>query len=100
MAGAVAGHRWRGNARTIATASQANLSRGRPGQGRRLDENALDAAFVGARDVVGHPVLAEDAARHLDDDVVGLEEAAGEVAAVALQSLQAARARRQDLEIA
>src|SRR4051794_15292215 len=83
--------------------SQAMRPRDRRGQGRdacALHQDAFDAAFVGARDVLWQPVLAEDAVGHLDDDVVGLEQAVDEVALVALQALQAARARRQDLEVA
>src|SRR5688572_21693080 len=65
-----------------------------------LHQHAFDAAIVGTRDVVGHPVRAEDAVRHLDDDVVGLEQADLQVAGVAAESLQAARARGEDLQVA
>src|SRR5664280_814534 len=64
-----------------------------------LDEHALDAALVGERHVLRHPVVAEDAVGHLDDDVVGFEQAGRQVALVALQALQAARARGQDLQV-
>src|SRR5678815_2800055 len=84
------------NARPISAPPQANVpSRARLQRQRLrpLDQHALDAALVGARDVLGQPVLAEDAVGHLDDDVVGLEQAVDEVAPVALKPLQAARAR-------
>src|SRR6476646_10333940 len=42
----------------------------RPG----LDQNALDAAVVCSFHVLGHPVGAEQAVGHLDDDVIGLEQ--------------------------
>ena len=49
---------------------------------------------VGAVDVVRHPVAAEQVPRHLDDDVVGFEQAVLQVVVVARQALQAARAAR------
>src|SRR5438067_44378 len=49
-------------------------------------EHPLDAAVVGVGDVVRQPVLAQQVARHLDDDVVGR---GARVIVVARQALQA-----------
>ena len=56
------------------------------------DQHALDAAGVGARHVVFQPARAQQPARHLDHDVVGLQQAALQVVLVARQPLQATRA--------
>src|ERR1019366_6085993 len=83
--------------------SRAEDSRARPALGlrqRSLHEHPLDTAVVGLGHVLRHPPLAEDAVSHLDDDVIGLEQAAGKVALVALQALQAARAGCEDLQVA
>ena len=48
-----------------------------------LQQHALDAAVVGRLHIRRHPVLSQDLAGHLDHDVVGLEQAVGQVVAVA-----------------
>ena len=53
------------------------------------DQHALDAAAIGLRDVIRHPLLAQDVPCKLDDDVVGLR--AG-IVGEARQPLQARRA--------
>ena len=58
------------------------------------NEHALDATFVGPLHVLGQPVGPENLVRHLDHDVVGFQQTVVQVAGVARQALQAARARR------
>jgi len=53
------------------------------------DQHALDAAAIGLRDVIRHPLVAQDVPCKLDDDVVGLRTG---IVGEAGQPLQARRA--------
>src|SRR3954467_8592391 len=58
---------------------------------------SFDAAVVRSAHVLGQPLRAEDVARDLDDDVVGVQV---RIVVVTLQSLHARWTRRQHLQFA
>nr|GEU28526.1 hypothetical protein [Tanacetum cinerariifolium] len=93
----------RGSAVSRASARAASCCRSWPaGTGRKRCwphsyQHPFDAAVVGALDVVGHPVLAQQVLGDLDHDVVGR---GARILAVARHAAQAGRAAGEDFHFA